>query len=70
MHEISKTYYSWVARDKSGALKLFRAKPFRWKWFGEWGGELLARLNPDDFPDVTWENSPKIVEFELRLANG
>lgn len=36
MHETSRAYYVWVARDKSGVLKLFSAEPFRWKWFGEW----------------------------------
>lgn len=65
----SKIYYVWVARDKSGKLRLFNSRPFKWKWFGEWGGERLANLNPEDFPDVTWGNSPQRVELLLRKCN-
>lgn len=68
MNEISRTYYAWVARDKSGILRLFDQKPIRFKWFGEWIG-YLAKLNPEDFPDVTWENGPQKVEFILRKCD-
>lgn len=45
MEKVSRTYYAWVARDKRGVLKLFNGKPFKWKWFGKWGGDFLCHLN-------------------------
>lgn len=69
MPETSRVYYLWVARDKSGKLQLFGARPFKWKWLGEWGGDCLGNLNPEDFPDVTWKNSPQQVEMLLRKHN-
>lgn len=69
MEKVSRTYYAWVARDKRGVLKLFNGKPFKWKWFGEWGGDFLCCLNSEDFPDVTWENSPRKVKFKIELDN-
>lgn len=69
MPETSRVYYLWVARDKSGKLQLFGARPFKWKWFGEWGGDRLGNLNPKDFPDITWKNSPQQVELLLRKHN-
>lgn len=58
MNESNRTYYAWIARDKSGTLRLFDCKPVRFKWFGEWS-KCLAKLNPEDFPDVTWETALK-----------
>lgn len=68
MNETSRTYYAWVARDKRGTLWMFTNKPRRFKWFGEWS-KCLASLNPEDFPDITWENSPQKVEFVIRKCN-
>lgn len=68
MNETSRIYYAWIARDRNGTLRLFDSKPVRFKWFGEWS-ESLVKLNPEDFPDVTWENSPQKVELILRKCN-
>lgn len=68
MKEVSRKYYAWVARDKRGRLKLFDKKPFRYKWFGEWN-DGLVNLNPEDFPSVTWENSPQEVELILQIRD-
>lgn len=68
MNETSRIYYAWIARDKRGTLRLFDKKPIRFKWFGQWS-QCLVHLNPDDFLDVTWENSPQRVELKMKLIN-
>lgn len=68
MDKSNKIYYAWIARDRNGTLRFFDSKPVRFKWFGEWSTSLV-KLNPEDFPDVTWENSPQKVEFILRKCN-
>lgn len=65
---ISRAYYVWVARDKRGTLRLFDKRPVRLKWFGEWLGGI-GYLNPEDFPEITWENSPQKVELTMRIIN-
>lgn len=52
MGESNRTYYAWIARDKSGILRLFDKKPVRFKWFGGWSKGLVM-LNQSDFPNVT-----------------
>ena len=34
MHETSRFYHAWVARDKNGTFRLFDTKPVRFKLFG------------------------------------
>lgn len=60
--KICRVYEGWVARSKHGKLGLFCRKPF--KLFGEWNTST-ADLNPKDFPDVTWENSPQEIELKI-----
>lgn len=61
----------YIARDKFGALSVFNHKPYLedglW-WpdrdideYGEWP------LDFDEYPGVTFENSP--MEVELKLVN-
>lgn len=66
--ETSRVYYAWVARDKRGALRLFDKRPLRLRWFGEWT-KCLIQLNPEDFPEITWENSPQKVELIMKITN-
>ena len=70
----------WIARTEKGTLTLFYTKPqkfdggflLRSRYSGEiisWGcynaeGEWM-RLNPDLYPEVTYENSPQEVEIKL-----
>ena len=70
----------WIARSKKGLLNLFYTKPqkfdggffLRSRYSGEiisWdcyntGGEWM-KLNPDLYPEVTYENSPKKIKFEI-----
>lgn len=54
----------WIARDRNGSLYAYNRKPVRFEdYFGcltEWGtwDEELG-LDKNDYPEVTWENSPK-----------
>ena len=54
----------WIARDKDGELYAYASRPVRFKeYFGcptdwrTWDGGFL--LDKDQYPEVTWENSPK-----------
>ena len=55
----------WIARDVNGDLALFLAKPRRRDddWTCDLAFENAIWLDPDRFPNITWENSPK--EFVL-----
>lgn len=63
----------WIARDKNGDLHAFSGKPFRHCWdddeptvFTNWDDvPFLVRLDESEFPEVTWENSPRQVELKL-----
>lgn len=56
----------WIARDKNEELYLWTEEPYReinngcFNGCGYWY-DISAEL----FPEVTWENSPQIVEFKL-----
>lgn len=63
----------WLARDKNGDLAFFDRKPCRNKSF------FLPKLDKmesvswfvlpkDEFPEVTWENSPQECELEYKLT--
>ena len=70
----------WIARSEKGSLYLYYTKPRKFnggfflisRYSGEiisWGsynteGEWMI-LNPDLFPEVTYENSPQKVEIKL-----
>ena len=59
----------WIARDKDGTLCIFREKPtldVRY-WFDHSLGNngCIAELLKTDFPEVTFENSPREVELKL-----
>ena len=59
----------WIARDKVGCIGLYRQSPI-WKWnkfgtFEDWHGGFLALLPSEDFPEVTFENSPQEVELKI-----
>ncbi len=62
----------WIARDKQDYLGLYYEKP-TWKEHGlvqieDWyDGGFLGYLDNNEFPEVTFENSPQ--EVELTLCN-
>lgn len=60
----------WIARDKQDYLGLYYEKP-TWKksslsqiedWYD---GGFLGYLDKNQFPEVTFENSPQEVELKL-----
>ena len=56
----------WIARDKDGKLYFYNLKPDRIDNYFRCSFAGMLRINPDLFPEVTWENSP--VEVELKLT--
>lgn len=66
----------WVARDKDGDLNLFSHKPHRCTDVG-WDNESwdvvsednlidFMLINPNMFPDLTWEDEPIEVELVVK----
>lgn len=55
----------WIARDKDGKLYFYNLKPDKIDNYFQCDFGGMLRINPNLFPDVTWENSP--VEVELKL---
>lgn len=53
----------WIARDKDFRLFLYKRKPIKGNVV--FLGGSCFQLNTDDFPEVTWENSPQKVKIEL-----
>lgn len=68
----------WIARDKDDSLNLFKSKPVRdnYGYFRssivvnqcntDMSDRLLTIWDSDLFPEVTWENSPQLVELKLK----
>lgn len=63
----------WIARDENGLLGLHKREPYRHSGlYGTdvfTGGILVCYLPSNEFPEVTWENSPKEIELKL-IDNG
>ena len=57
----------WIARDKDGELYLYPNKPIKgdYRFTCGYVYDDYITLNSDDFPEVTFENSPQEVEFKL-----
>ena len=55
----------WLAKSKGGELTLHRTKPIYHDGYG-WTS-VCTILNSQEFPDVTFENSPQ--EAKLRLVS-
>ena len=55
----------WIVRDLSEELILFKEKPSYNNKFKMWmyGGLPVGRLR--GFPEITFENSPQMIELEL-----
>ena len=54
----------YIARDDY-SLKLYENKPYLLcddLWIAD-GGEISVKLNPDWFPEITKENSPKKIKL-------
>jgi hypothetical protein len=60
----------WIARTKGGFKKgyldIFENKPVYIKHRDEWiGSSVKVDINNEEFPEVTFENSPQEVEISL-----
>jgi hypothetical protein len=62
----------YIARDKNGSLHLYSNKPYPIVWdtldeeFLYWDNEGTSmKIDDNNFPEVTFENSPKEVELKL-----
>ena len=70
----------WIARNEKGALNLYYTKPKKFDGgfflISRYSGEIISwdcyntegewmRLNPNLYPEVTYENSPQQVELKL-----
>ena len=58
----------WIARDKNGALWVYEKAPLYQGEFGKFYceiGELNSELDKRFFPEITFENSPMLVELKL-----
>lgn len=59
----------WIARDRDGTLCLYKEKPRLdiSYWYDHFCGldGCVAELDTNNFPSVTFENSPQMVEVKL-----
>lgn len=57
----------WAARDIDNFLCLYKNKPIinGGIWYAEEHGDSIGCLDDDDFPEVTFENSPQELELNL-----
>lgn len=49
----------WIARDEDGCLYVYTSKPKRGKRFFEDEDGFYRPIPPAEYPELTWENSPK-----------
>lgn len=55
----------WICRDADGSLALYEREPNL--VVGQvWTGGCSIWLNPSEYPEVTFENSPMEVELVLK----
>lgn len=59
------TIDAWVARDDNNLISLYEEKPSKKVSF--YVGRFWALLREEDFPSVTFENSPKKVKVTIEL---
>lgn len=57
----------WIARNYSGSLFIHKEKPELNDYHKYWCSDDSFKLEEYNFPEVTFENSPR--EIELKLVN-
>lgn len=60
---IFKIMKLWIARELNNSLILHSTKPYYED--GEWVSSTNYSIDSDLFPEVTFENSPQLVEIKL-----
>lgn len=64
---------AWIARDENGALFLYGCKPYKYQAdeeskviFDSEDGHFMRVENENAYPEVTFENSPQMVEISSK----
>lgn len=57
----------WIARDKSGEVYLYEAKPIKGTvcFCPSPGHHSMMYIGEEIYPELTYENSPKQVELKI-----
>ena len=56
----------WICKDKKGGrLTLHREPPIQVEDFGAWSKGYMSDLPREEFPEVTFENSPMEVKLKF-----
>ena len=56
----------WIARDPDGALCLHKEKPCYGNSINAWFSNSWMRIPYNEYPEVTFENSPMEVELVIK----
>ena len=57
----------WICRDKKGVrLTLHSEHPIWFESFGAWCRGYMSDLPREEYPEVTFENSPMEVELVIK----
>ena len=57
----------WIARNGDGRLFLHLKEPYLVNWINDWDNDKdFMRLEDNNFPEVTFENSPVEVELVIK----
>ena len=59
----------YIARDKDGMARLYSGEPWKNEPTGTFHGAVTIMMLYEEFPEITWENSPQQVELKL-INNG
>ena len=57
----------WICRDKKGCRLTLHSEPPIWFEDWAWCKGYISELPREEYPEVTFENSP--MEVELKLVN-
>lgn len=58
----------WIAREGWGGLYVFGVRPFYDEDYDKWESPISGlsfQVDDESFPEVTFENSPQVVELKL-----
>lgn len=58
----------WIAREGWGGLYVFGVRPFYDEDYDKWESPISGlsfQVDDESFPEVTFENSPQMVELKL-----
>lgn len=55
----------WIARDQDGDLNIYDSEPVKILWWLFYRRKKCGYIQDNEFPEVTWENSPQKVKLEL-----